>query len=251
MGVSKKRVATRIRPKRPDGRIEKNMDAKQLKQKIFDISYEKGTGHIGSSLCAIESIVACFNTKEKDDGFVLSSGHAHLAHSIVLQEAGYKIDPKKEGTHPTRDAKKGIEVSTGSLGHGIGIAVGMAMADRTRRIFCVSSDGESKEGSFWEALDVAVEQKLTNFRLVINANGYGAYKSIDKQVLLSKLIGYQCATIFVDQDQYTIEEALSTQVPNTPLVVVVDAESDFADVYGLHCHYQPLTEKQYGQLKQT
>src|SRR5690606_14119133 len=103
-------------------------------------------------------------------------------------------------------------------------------------------------GSFWEALNVAVEQGLSNLKIIINANGYGAYKSIDTQILISKLVGFQLAVVNVDQDKDEIIDALSNLIPNTPLVVVVNASSDFADTDGIDAHYLPITKEQYEKL---
>lgn len=220
----------------------------KLKKQIIDISYKKKIGHIGSNLAAVDSIAAAYESKRKTDFFVLSSGHAGLALYCVLKENGFDIDPESEGTHPDRDLDKGILASTGSLGHGIGIAVGMAIADRGQFVYCVSSDGETQEGSFWEALNVAVEQGLSNLKIIINANGYGAYKSIDTQILISKLVGFQLAVVNVDQDKDEIVDALSNLIPNTPLVVVVNSSSDFADTDGIDAHYLPITKEQYEKL---
>lgn len=224
------------------------MDVTKLRQDIIDISYKKKIGHVGSNLAAIDSIAAIYEMKQKTDYFVLSSGHAALSLYVVLKEDGFPVDPMDEGTHPNRDIEKGVFASSGSLGHGIGIAVGMALSDRGQFTYCVSSDGETQEGSFWEAINVAAEQKLSNFKLVINANGYGAYKSIDTQVLINKLIGFQMAVINVDQDKDQITTALSNHIPDTPLVVVVNADSSFADTYGIDAHYLPITDEQMENL---
>jgi transketolase len=81
----------------------------------------------------------------------------------------------------------GIWASTGSLGHGIGIAVGMALSDRKRLVYVMISDGECAEGSVWEALRIAGEQKLENLRLAVICNGSGAYGKIEVDILERRL----------------------------------------------------------------
>lgn len=81
---------------------------------------------------------------------------------------------KKYGVHCDRRA--GCDVSTGSLGHGVSIAAGMALADRSRNVYCLISDGECSEGSVWEAMRIKEEQKLDNLKVDCNWNGWAAYK---------------------------------------------------------------------------
>ena len=79
------------------------------------------------------------------------------------------------------------DVSTGSLGHGLGIAVGMALADRNKNTYCLISDGETAEGSIWESLRIAQEQNLTNLKVYCNANGWASYQSVDLDLLEKRL----------------------------------------------------------------
>src|SRR3990167_54021 len=169
---------------------------KELKKRILKISYEKKLSHLGSVLTAVDIIDEIFKIKKPDEKFVLSSGHAALALYVVLEKylkntvdtcvshrAEYLFD--KHGVHPNRD--RHIDCSTGSLGHGIGIAVGMALADRSRNVYCLISDGECAEGSVWEALRIAKEQNLTNLQVYVNINSWGAYKEIDANDLIQQL----------------------------------------------------------------
>jgi transketolase len=161
---------------------------KNLKRKIIELSYQNKLSHIGSCLTSVDIIADIYKAKDPKDIFVLSAGHAALAWYVVLEEVEKKLDLAQKlldtcGTHPDRLKAKPltseISTSTGSLGHGVGIAVGMAMANRSRNVFCMATDGECAEGSVIEALNIARIARLTNFYLYINANGYSAYREVD------------------------------------------------------------------------
>ena len=125
-----------------------------LEKRVLEISYKKQLAHIGSALTALPIIKEIYDIKNSDEKFVLSAGHGHLAHAVVMQEHGIIPDAEKNisefGVHCDRAG--GCDFSTGSLGHGIGAAVGMALSDRSKRVFCLLSDGECMERSVWEAL---------------------------------------------------------------------------------------------------
>lgn len=162
---------------------------KDLKRRIVEISYKLSLSHIGSCLTAVDIIDEIYKFKKPDEKFVLSAGHAHLAHLVVMEKYGIiNIDKEQKngleilinnyGIHC--DRRVGCDASTGSLGHGIGIAVGMALADRSKNVYCLLSDGELAEGSVWEALRIVRELKLENLKIYLNFNGWGAYRKIDQ-----------------------------------------------------------------------
>jgi transketolase N-terminal domain/subunit len=162
----------------------------KLERRVIDISYKKKLSHIGSCLTAVRLIDGIFQVKGKDEPFVLSNGHAGLALYVILEKNGFGDAEElfdTHGVHPNRDVKKGIYASTGSLGHGIGIAVGMALADRSKNVYVMISDGECAEGSVWESLRIAAELRLENLRVMIAANGYGAYGKVDTEWLEMRL----------------------------------------------------------------
>jgi transketolase len=84
------------------------------------------------------------------------------------------------------DRRAGCDASTGSLGHGIGIATGMALADRSKNVYCLLSDGECSEGSVYETLETAHEQNLSNLKVYINCNGWGAYKALERDHIIER-----------------------------------------------------------------
>lgn len=177
---------------------------KELKRRLIEISYKLKLGHIGSCLSAVDIIADIYEKKKPDEKFVLSSGHAHLAHLVakthfereIMQKFFHKdilnefdnieeIIIKKYGIHCDRRA--GCNASTGSLGHGIGIALGMALADKTKNVYCVISDGECAEGSVWEAARIQKEQYVDNLLITCVINGWGAYGEINSMALANQL----------------------------------------------------------------
>jgi transketolase len=162
----------------------------ELEERILSISKKKGLTHISSCLNAVNYLDMIYASKDKDDIVVLSCGHAGLALYTVLEKWEHKDAEKlydKHGTHPNRDVKDGIYCSTGSLGQGLPIAVGMALADPKHIVYCVTSDGEWAEGSMWEVLTVAADKLLNNLVILVLANGFGGYKEIDRERLAWKI----------------------------------------------------------------
>lgn len=161
-----------------------------VERRVLELSYKLGLSHIGSCLIASEPINAIYAVKKPKDPVILSSGHMGLALYCVLEAWGHGDAEKlavKHGTHPNRDMEHDIWCSTGSLGHGIGIAVGMAIADKTRNVYVVMSDGECAEGSVWESLRVAGDLRLENLRVAVICNGTGAYGNIEVDILEKRL----------------------------------------------------------------
>ena len=167
----------------------------ELHHRILDISKRYGLAHIGSNLTAVDIIDEIYKIKEPEEPFVLSCGHAGLALYVVL-EKHYGFDAEEIfnfcGTHPERSDEYKIYCSTGSLGHGIGIALGMALADKGRKVHCLISDGECYEGEVWEAANVITRYGVTNLSLHVNWNGWSAYGKTEEWLLSS------ISTIFPD-----------------------------------------------------
>jgi transketolase len=93
----------------------------------------------------------------------------------------------KHGVHPHRNLEDNIHCSTGSLGQGLTLAVGYALANRDRKVYCLISDGEAGEGSIWESLRFIYEAKLDNLEVYANVNGMIAYDFIDKDYIINRL----------------------------------------------------------------
>lgn len=169
-----------------------NETARRIRRHILDISTASGHGHIPTCFSVVEALLAIYGTMRHDpanpgwedrDLFVLSKGHAALGLYCVLAEFGYFDVAElrgfgtygcRFGCHADRLKVAGVECSTGSLGHGIGVAAGMALglkiAGSDRRVFTLVGDGESNEGSVWEAVMVAADQGLDNLTIVVDDN---------------------------------------------------------------------------------
>lgn len=224
---------------------------KYLRRRILEVSHEVHMSHIGSCLSAIDLINAVYALKKKDERFILSNGHAGVALYAVLEKKGILDKPtlKKLHVHPDRNSELGIDVSTGSLGQGLPIAVGMALGNRKKRVFVLISDGECAEGSIWEALRIAEEEKLSNLYIIINANGWGAYDPISMPKLIRRLKGFVSNVHLADG--HNLSQILSLlRRKNTvgPNVIVAKTDSDqLPFLKGLDAHYYVMTENDYKQ----
>jgi transketolase len=161
-----------------------------VERRVVDISYKEKIGHLSSNLNAVNIIEEIYKNKKADEPFILSSGHAALALYVVLEKYEGRDAEKlfhKHGVHPHRDLSDGIFCSTGSLGMGLTVATGYALADRNRKVHCLISDGEAGEGSIWESLRFIYEAKLDNLEVYVNVNGMIAYDFIDKEYIINRL----------------------------------------------------------------
>lgn len=218
------------------------------RRRIIEISYEAGVGHLGSTLSAVDIIEAVFSVKKPEEKFVLSNGHAASALYAVLERYGLLKDPdiKKLGVHPDRDPALGIEVSTGSLGQGLPIAVGMALADRTKNVYCCISDGECAEGSVWESLRVAYEQKLNNLKLIVNANGFGGYGKVDMPRLVTSIQSFGWDLVEVDgHDLGTLTIALRVKTISSTVIFAYTNVDQLPFLNGLSAHYHTMSTDDY------
>lgn len=157
-----------------------------LEHRILEISYKHKLSHIGSCLGIIGILDEIYSKRQPDDPVILSCGHAGLALYVILEKYLGKDAEElffRHGVHPNKNSADGIYCSTGSLGQGITVAVGRALADRKRNVWCIFSDGEEAEGSTIEALRFAGENYLTNFKVYRHYNAFGAYREINRSVL--------------------------------------------------------------------
>lgn len=161
--------------------------AKKIRRKTIKMLYEAQGCHLGSCMSCVEILVALyFGIMKPGDHFILSKGHAVATLYAILTEKGILPEEKlstylKEGGlpgHVTRGIP-GIEVSTGSLGHGLPIGCGMALADRTKRVYVLMSDGEMQEGSTWESALFASQNRLDNLVAIVDNNKFSASRRTD------------------------------------------------------------------------
>jgi len=198
-----------------------------LKKRIVEIAYKNKLSHLGSYLSSVEIIDEIFFKMNKDDIFILSSGHASLALYVCLEKY-YGIDAEKlfneQGGHPHRDEKNKIYCSTGSLGLGLPIALGRAIANPNRKVWVLISDGEAAEGSIWESLKTIEELNILNIEVFVNINGLCAYKEVDKQYMTTRLKAFMPRI-----------ELRYTTVEHYPFLK------------GLNAHYHVMSEENYKQ----
>jgi transketolase len=160
-----------------------------LRQKTFSAFVEKGEAHLGGSFSIIESLIALYEaTLSESDKFILSKAHASFPLCILLQEKGFET---KLTTHLELDEENGVHCTTGSLGHGLPIATGMAFARKIStkpgKIFVMISDGECQEGTTWESLLIASKHKLDNLVVLVDYNKIQALSRIDDALPLESL----------------------------------------------------------------
>lgn len=155
-----------------------------LKDRIIELSRKHGLSHLGSCLTAVDIIQDIYQTKKDDEKFVLSCGHAGLALYVVLEQYGFNAEDllHRCGIHPERG--EGIDCSTGSLGQGLPIALGMAMADKDKNVYCLISDGESSEGTTWESANTMSKYGVTNLKVYLNFNGWSAYDPVPEERMI-------------------------------------------------------------------
>ena len=196
-----------------------------LRNRILEIAYKHKLSHLGSYLSAVDIIDEIYKEKKSEDIFILSSGHAALALYVVLEKyEGRNAEELflKHGGHPHLDEANGIYCSTGSLGLGITVAVGRALARKYRKVFVLISDGESAEGSVWESLRFIYDNHLSNIEVYVNINGYAAYDKVDVKYLEDRLKAF-LPTINI---RYT-------------------SVNQYPFLKGLNAHYHVMSEEDY------
>jgi transketolase len=166
------------------------MEMTPLQRRVVDITYQERLSHLSSTLSALPIVEEIYKERQDNEVFILSNGHAGLALYVVLEKY-YGVDPvemlHKHGIHPGKDLANHMYCSTGSLGSGLPIAVGHALATPDKRVYCMISDGECAEGSIWESLRFIHEHPVDNLEVYVNINGLGAYDSIDTGYLVRRL----------------------------------------------------------------
>lgn len=164
--------------------------AKNLRKSVLDLALKSnGEAHIGGSFSEIEILISLFDqVLQKQDKFILSKGHCCYPYYLLLQEKGY--NPKISG-HPDLDPTNGIYTTTGSLGHGFPLGIGMAFARKYQKkegkIYVLMSDGECEEGTTWESCLLASKYKLDNLVLIIDKNELQALDRTDNILPLGDL----------------------------------------------------------------
>lgn len=184
--------------------------SKDLRSLVLDALEGGGRGHLGPALSLLEIVRALYDSVllhdptnpflPERDRFILSKGHGCLGLFTVLADHGYFPTSElrgfctfesKLGGHPERATLPGIEFSTGALGHGLSVGIGMAMASRLRgeewRTFVLLGDGELNEGSIWEGVLHASQHQLGALTVIVDFNRMQASGDIDSILSLTPL----------------------------------------------------------------
>jgi transketolase len=255
---------------RPPGVIEQ-ADATGLiqraKLRLLEMHYQSKVGHIGGNLSALDILISLYHFRLRpNDKFVLSKGHSAGALYVTLWTMGLLTDEDLrhfhgEATrlsgHPPLKGIPEIIFATGSLGHGLSLAAGLALGKKLRgesgRVFCLTSDGEWNEGSCWEALIFMAHQKLDNLTFMVDLNGMQGFGST-RQVanldsLADKFRAFGVTTIEIDGHNVdSICSALGSS--HGPLAIVANTKKGCGVSFmenQMAWHYLPMSEEQYQQ----
>jgi len=259
----------------------------QIRRIVLEQSKRANVGHIGSALCIADILAVLYGEilqipapgAPDRDRFVLSKGHAALALYATLALRGfidraeldsYCGDDTKLGVHP-KTVLPGVDFCSGSLGQGLPMAVGAALAARMqrsqRRVFCLVSDAECNEGAIWEAAMFAAHHKLANLTVVVDENGlqaFGPTRDVLEQANLAErwaAFGWEVARVD-GHDLPALSAALRPRGQHGPRAVVartvlgkgVSFMEEGRAITQTHVaqnpvnwHYLPMSDAEYAQ----
>ena len=241
---------------------------RRARKRLIQMHYESGVGHIGGNLSALDAmLLVSYEIMGPEDSFILSKGHSAGALYVCLWSKGELIDADltmfhKDGTllggHPPVKGISSIPFATGSLGHGLSLAAGTALALRINKeaaqIFCMTSDGEFQEGSTWEAVIFLAHHCLTNMTVLVDHNqlqGFGNTAEVASMApLQEKLKGFDVEVIVVPgHDLQSIREALKFKTDKPKFVILQTVKGHGVSFMEnkMEWHYLPLNEAQYLQ----
>jgi transketolase len=258
-------------------RPELQMSGAKIRQIILEQSKRAHVGHIGSALSIADITAVLYgeimNIPSPDDPsrdrFILSKGHAALAFYAALFLRGwltaeelntYCADGSSLGVHPDR-ILKGIDFTTGSLGHGLPYGAGAALAARLqqskRRVFVLVSDAECNEGSTWEAVMFAAHHRLSNLIVIVDLNGQQAFGYTKDVINLSpmaerwRVFGWDVHEIN-GHDATEIAETITglDVVAGAPHVLIAKTVFGKGVSYmenKIKWHYSPMSDEEYRQ----
>jgi transketolase len=248
--------------------------AASIKRRFLGMYLRANAGHVGSALsCADMLAFVRLGWMGPMDDLILSKGHAAAALYSTLAEAGdlgeadiatFYADGTLLSAHPPPNKLTGIPFATGSLGHGVALATGLALAaklrgESERRVFCVASDGELDEGSCWEAALFAAQHRLGNLVWLIDRNGIQGFGRTEDVASLEPLGDKLRAFNWNvhDADGHSMPSLLEARRAvlaagnERPSVIIcrtvkglgMGALADTVD-----CHYLPMTRETYDAL---
>jgi transketolase len=241
-------------------------DFRKARARLLDMHFRSKVGHIGGNLSALDAMMVVFHEYlAKTDKFVLSKGHSAGALYITLWSLGILNEHDleqfhKDGTllagHPPASGIEGISFATGSLGHGLSLSAGMALASKLKsddkKVVCLTSDGEWQEGSTWEALIFSIHHQLNNLTILVDHNnlqGFGSTTDIASMApLWEKLQGFKVDIQVVDGHNIdAIRNALHIESDQLKIIFLKTIKGRGVSFMEnqMEWHYLPLTEPQY------
>lgn len=221
----------------------------KLRRTLLEVSHRQKLSHLGSCLSSLDIIAAVYSIKDKDDPFVLSNGHAGYALYTVL--AGKKLITLDENctycVHPHRGELPSVTVSTGSLGQGLPIAAGIALADPQKTVYCLISDGETAEGSIWETLRLCADLPIPNLCIIVNANGWAAYDKVNLTKLKKRLTAFGLKLSECDGHNIDELKKMLKQFKKRSFSILFcrTTVNHFPFLDGLDAHYYVMTDNDY------
>jgi transketolase len=243
----------------------KNLSLK-IRKSILKIANSSQCSHIGSNLSIVDVLSVLYGKflKDKKNSFILSKGHACLAQYCTLKEMGFITDKTlntfgKDGTILMSHASHkvpGIYLSTGSLGHGLPVATGIALANKINKkkskMFVVLSDGELDEGSNWESIMFSSHHKLNNLVIIIDYNKLQSIDSVKNTLNLEpldkKFESFGCKVLVINgHNCKQIFKALNSK-SSKPLVIIANTVKGKGVSFmenSVLWHYKSLNSEDY------
>jgi transketolase len=221
------------------------MNIRDLKEKIIRIATDAKEGHIPAALSILDILCVLYdrvldvtpeNFSDLDrNRFVLSKGHAAIGLYVVLAEKGFfNLEELKDfgkfnsrfGGHPDRTLIPGVEASTGSLGHGFPMGVGLALGARIKKksskVYVIVGDGECNEGTIWESAMLGAHHKLDNLYCIVDQNHSGD-GPMNPQDLRKKFEAFGWHAVSIDgHDQEAIYAALQIDGAGKPVAIIAE-----------------------------
>lgn len=249
----------------------------EIKKTIIEMIHKSGVSHIGSALSVVDILYVLYfnvanidpkNPNKKDrDKIILSKGHASAALYSVLAHRGffplsyidgYAINGGTLPCHIDMTTAPGLEASTGSLGHGSGIGVGMAIANKIDKnpsnVFVIVGDGECNEGSVWESIMLAATLKLDNFTIIVDSNKLQACGRTNEIICQKNLVEKFKAFGFesIEIDGHNLDEIKSAlnQKTSSPKAIIANTIKGCGVSFmqdKLEWHYKCPNEEQTNQ----
>jgi len=242
------------------------IDPNKLRYHILNMVHDKQSGHIGGSFSICEIIAYLYSNYDliNKDKLILSKGHAVPAIYAALYELGLittldgfrEINSPLQG-HPDKNKLPYLHATTGSLGQGLSIAIGHALALKLKKsdakVFCIVGDGEMQEGQIWEALMLAPTLKLDNLVCIIDYNKFqseGPTQNLKR--LTKKIRAFKWITCKIDGNNLldvdlAFNLATNSNYYNRPYCIIAHTKkgAGISFLENTNCHSTILTEEQY------